>query len=32
MLVDNFVDKIIHKGHTGGLQGVGKLIQRLRRR
>ena len=26
MLVDSFVDKIIHRTHTGGTQAVGKLI------
>jgi hypothetical protein len=26
MLVDEFVDKIIHRSHTGGTQAVGKLV------
>ena len=26
MLVDSFVDKIIHRTHTGGTQAVGKLV------
>jgi hypothetical protein len=27
MLVDNFVDKIIHSSRTGDTEAVGKLIQ-----